>query len=153
MYLLYLKENAWLLISKYRNNKNINSNRFIKPHNNLVTRVICHHYKMDQKKLYYHSTILDKPKFQIESIWAKHIFTSDILATHGTPDKSVCLLGHNGVPILFVMFLIIVANIERSFILLKIIKYYNRNSICQTRLHSFIHLLCILLIHTRSINL
>jgi hypothetical protein len=90
---------------------------------------------MDQKKLCYRSTIVDKPKIQIESILAKHMFTSDILATHRAPDKNVCLLGHNVVPILFVMLLIIVASVERSFILLKKIKYYNRNSICQTRLH------------------
>jgi hypothetical protein len=90
---------------------------------------------MDQKKLYYRSAIVDKPKTQIECIRAKHMFTSDILATHGAPDKSGCLLGHNGVPILFVILLIIVASGERSFILLKMIKYYNRNLICQTRLH------------------
>ena len=71
---------------------------------------------MDQKKLYYHSTIMDKPKIQIESIRAKLIFTSDILATRRAPDKSVCLLGHNCVPILFVMLLIIVASFETSFI-------------------------------------
>jgi hypothetical protein len=76
---------------------------------------------MDQKTLYYRLTVMDKPKIQIESIWAQHIFTSDILATHSAPDKSVCLLGHNGVPILFVMLLIIVASVERSFILLNII--------------------------------
>jgi hypothetical protein len=90
---------------------------------------------MDEKKLYYRSTIVDKPKIQIQSIQAEHISTSDILATHGAPDKSVCILGRNGVPILF-MLLIIVASVERSFILLKIIKYYNRNMICQTRLHN-----------------
>jgi len=70
---------------------------------------------MDQKKLYYRSTIVDKPKIQIESIQAKHIFTTDILVTHRAPDKSVCLLGHNGAPKLFVMLLIIVASVETSF--------------------------------------
>jgi hypothetical protein len=44
---------------------------------------------MDQKKPYYRSTIVDKPKIQIESIQVKHIPTSNILATHGAPDKSV----------------------------------------------------------------
>lgn len=71
---------------------------------------------MDQKKLYYCSTTVDKSKIQIESIQAKHIHTTDFLATHRAPNKSVCLLGHNGVPILFVMLLIIVASVETSFI-------------------------------------
>jgi len=37
-------------------------------YNNLVIRVICHRYKMDQKKLYNRSSIVDKPKTQIECI-------------------------------------------------------------------------------------
>ena len=67
---------------------------------------------MDQKKLYYRSTIMDKPKIRKESIWAKHIFKSDISASHSASDESICLLRHNGIFILFVMLLIIVASVE-----------------------------------------
>jgi hypothetical protein len=71
---------------------------------------------MVHKKLYYRSTIMDKPKIWIEINWAKHTFNSDISATQGAPDKCICLLGRNVVLILFVMLLIIVASAESCLI-------------------------------------